>query len=152
RAETGPECLQLTVAEILRRGDWRIAGNREYRVAIWTVVEQAAAASQHESLRAAQIVRRTKSRGGDELRPHIRRVGNAVSRLLDSVRETAGVRHDGPDRSRRVGRARRRQNLARARINRIARVAGTDGRAVVAAGQIQQRRGARLPLIRKEVR
>ena len=71
---------------------------------------------------------------------------------MDAVGQVAGIRHDRADRRRRVRRARRRQDLAGARIHRVARVARADRRAVVAAGEIQQRRAGQRPLVREEVR
>ena len=66
--------------------------------------------------------------------------GDAVTRLADAVVQVAGAGHDGADRGRRIRRAGRGQDLAGTRIDRVARVARADHRAVAAAGHVQQRR------------
>ena len=72
--------------------------------------------------------------------------------LVDAVDQVPRAGHDGADRGGGVRGARRRQDLAGARIDRVACVAAADGRPVVAARDVEQRRGAERPLVREEVR
>ncbi len=128
------ERLQLAVAQVLRRRDRRVAGNREHRVAVRTVVEQPAAAAQDQSsgCRSGRRPRRSAGR---------RRASARCSRVFAMpspawrmpLSQVAGARDRRADRRLRVGRAGRRQDLAGARIHRVARVARAGDRAVAAA-------------------
>ena len=147
------ERLQLAVAQIARRGDRRVAGDREDGVPVGTVVEQPDAAAQHRGLRAGQIVGEAKARANHERRPRVPGLRDAVARLADAVQRVAGAGDWRADEHLRVVGARRRQNdLSRPWIHGVQRVARARRGAVAAAGHIQHHRLARVPLIGEEVR
>src|SRR5262249_35137846 len=89
RTETAAERLQLSVPEVLCCGDGRVSGNGEDRVPVGTVIEQSAAAAEHDALRPRQVVRHTETRADNEIRPDVARLRDAIAGLPDSVVQVA---------------------------------------------------------------
>ena len=73
--------------------------------------------------------------------------------LTDAVGQVAGMPGmTVPIAAAVFARSGRGQNLTGARIDRVARIAGADGRPVVAARDVEQRRVGQRPLVREEIR
>ena len=123
RAEALADRAHRAVAEILRGRDRRVARDREHGVAVRTVVEEADAAAEDEALVAADVVGRTEAGSEHQCRPGVAVLGDAVTGLLDAVDGIPGPRNRRADGDLRVGRVGCRQDLAVARIHRIAGVA-----------------------------